>query len=97
MMKNFIFEMHFKYAQRHKLRLCSLTVLHFSATRIQVPRGRGTKNEKSIRKAFISRIPLMTNQGSEQTNYTYTFSLVLQTCVMMLHFIVTELLYDLSK
>lgn len=39
----------------------------------------------------------MINQGSVQTNYTYTFCLMLQACVMMLHFIVSKLLYDLSK
>lgn len=55
MMKNIIFEKYFKYAQRHKLQLCSLTVLHFSTTSIQVPRGRERKNEKSIRKAVISQ------------------------------------------
>lgn len=53
--------------------------------------------KRGLELPFRSSIPLMTNQGSEQTNYTYTFSLMLQTCVMMLHFIVTELLYDLSK
>lgn len=39
----------------------------------------------------------MTNLCLEQNDHTYTFSLMLQTCIMMLHFIITKFLNYLLK
>lgn len=55
-MKKYIFEIYLRYAQKHKLQLCSLSVLHFLAASIQVPRKGGTKKRISIKKAVISQI-----------------------------------------
>lgn len=42
-MKKYKFEIYIRYAQKHRLQLCSLSVLHFLAASIQVPRKEGKK------------------------------------------------------